>query len=314
MKSKKFMIGTVTVVLLVFAVWLLYGELKVQQRQKADSEAIEHQSQLLESEIVDLEERIDMIESERPELKGTAQIIFPDPEGRVYSDIYPSMQEDGYAGMLAMPSDYAFGKEGRLDLEQIRELTEVGWSVCYYWEEDSGIDQYGKWKKNLEEEGISVDPVVYFAKGAYPPRDKAVLSENGVQICIHHGEGSELVTNELPEGIWETGAVGIQGEQPRAYLEDAVSYNGNIAYTVSYRDKEELYETEVFQSMLSYFRQYEEEDILLVLTAKEALEYRREMEEKEAEWTDRNEKQIEDLRMQIEELKDKIQKVRRNRT
>lgn len=314
MKSKKFMIGTVTVVLLVFAVWLLYGELKVQQRQKADSEAIEHQSQLLESEIVDLEERIDMIESERPELKGTAQIIFPDPEGRVYSDIYPSMQEDGYAGMLAMPSDYAFGKEGRLDLEQIRELTEVGWSACYYWEEDSGIDQYVKRKKNLEEEGISVDPVVYFAKGAYPPQDKAVLSENGVQICIHHGEGSELVTNELPEGIWETGAVGIQGEQPRAYLEDAVSYNGNIAYTVSYRDKEELYETEVFQSMLSYFRQYEEEDILLVLTAKEALEYRREMEEKEAEWTDRNEKQIEDLRMQIEELKDKIQKVRRNRT
>lgn len=305
-------IGIATGILLLVSVLMLAGELRQQRIQKADSEEIELQSQLLESKIVDLEDQIVQIENERPESRGTAEVIFPDPDEKVYSEIYPLMQENGYAGMLAIPVDYVLGEEGNLNAEQLRELAKAGWGICCYWEADAKAGQYDSWKAKMQEEALPVERVIYFARDVYPPESMADLKESDVQVCVHHGEEGPLVTEELPEGIWEIGAIGIQGSQPRLYLEQAVSNKGNIAYTVSYDDEEEMFETDVFQSMLTYFQNYEEEGNLVVLTVKEALDYRREAVDKEEQWSKENETRIEELEAQIEELKNEIETVRRN--
>ena len=57
---------------------------------------------------------------------GTATVLFTDLDERIYTDIYPTMEEDGFVGMLAVSSAYLPDGEGRLTSEQIRELLEAG--------------------------------------------------------------------------------------------------------------------------------------------------------------------------------------------
>lgn len=286
----------------VFAVLLL----REQRQEAARAEEQEQNDQKRATQVVELEEEIQQIKSTKPKRKGTAEVIFPDPDSEVYTEIYPKMSEQGYPGTLAISAGY-LEVPGRLDGAQLQELTAAGWRVCYYWKQDTGWDAYDLWRGQIAAEGVETVPVIYYEAGVYENPDIETFQQNGVQTIIHHGEGGELMAEWDPSrSVWEIGAAGLQGGQNRLYLEEAVKSGKSIAYTVGGSQEEEhedeQYQADIFDSMLSYFQDYGE-DKLLVTTPDGAWTYQKDADQEEERWAEENQEQIDALEKEIEEIK-----------
>lgn len=294
----KVFLAVALLLMVVLFVWLIVEQ--KQEKAKIYEEEKNEQEQITQR--VRLENEIDQIEEGKPAGKAMAEIVFPDPDKRVYTDIYPKMQEKEYVGVLALSADYAWGEDQTLSEKQIKELEKAGWGVCFYWKADTDIDKYDAWVKETDKAGMDPESVVYFENASYQPDILSSLSDRGTEAVIHHGESQPLVVTEFSEEIVGLGAVGIQSQQPKAYLETAVHRAGNIAFTVGYTLPEELYGENVFDSMLSILKNYEESEKLIVTTPSSALEYQRKLLEEQEKWQEENRERIEELEKEIEKL------------
>ena len=104
---------------------LLWRDVAEQRRQRTESAQREEQLRPLRVEKTQLEQELEDLENEYNLMAtgaGTVTVLFTDLDERIYTDIYPTMKEYGFAGMLAISSDYLPDGEGRMTSEQIREL------------------------------------------------------------------------------------------------------------------------------------------------------------------------------------------------
>lgn len=292
---------------------LLWRDFADQKRQQTEYKQKEEQLRPLRVEKAQLEQELEDLEDEYDLMMsgaGTATVLFTDLDERIYTDIYPTMEEDGFVGMLAVSSAYLPDGEGRLTSEQIRELLEAGWSCCPTWQTGGSLQSVQYLETVLEDLGAAPSNTVYFEEGAYSQAYDGDLAGAGYTSVIHHGEEDlPLVTSEVSGQVWHPGAVGLQGKEPRFRLEDAVAQKGNIIFTVSYVRESEMYDPNPFGSMLDYLAEYSVRSELTVTLPETAREYfqniSRDAETVAAEY----EQKREELEKQLQDIEDQIEAV-----
>lgn len=290
---------------------LLWKDIADQRRQQTEYKQKDEQLRPLRVEKRQLEQELDDLEDEYDLLisgAGTATVLFTDLDERIYTDIYPVMEDYGFEGMLAISADYLPDGEGRMTSEQIRELLDAGWVCCPTWQTDGSMQSVQHLETILTDLEAAPSHTVYFEDGAYSQIYDGELAAAGYTSVIHHGEEDlPLVTSEVSGGIWHPGAVGLQGEEPRFRLEDAVAEKANIIFTVSYVREEEMYNSNPFTSMLDYLSEYSARSELTVTQPEAAREYfqniSRDAETVAAEYDQKREeleRQMQDIEAQIE--------------
>lgn len=259
----------------------------------------------IQQEIYDLEEEYSL----KMEGTGTAEVLFTHPDARVYEEAYPIMEEYGYTGVLAVSEQQFPGTEGNMSLEQFQELIQAGWSTCIVWSGDDMYTWLGALALKMQETGVPGSSVMYFPSETYLKEYDEILLAHGFAAAVHHGEAGEMDTAAGEGGIWHPAAVGLQGETPKYRLDDAVKNKANIVYTVGWQQEDEMYNEKMFRSMLSYFKQYQEESGLQVMDIAGAGEYRQQLENDkgaiEQEYLQKKEeleRQKEDIERQMDEI------------
>ena len=81
------------------------------------------------------------------------------------------------------------------------------------------------------------------------------------------------MSSDVGDVVWHLGAVGLQGEEPKYRLEDAVKAKANIIFTVTYTREDEMYHSTPFVSMLDYLKEYESRSDVLLMVTWRAREY-----------------------------------------
>ena len=81
------------------------------------------------------------------------------------------------------------------------------------------------------------------------------------------------MSSDVGDVVWHLGAVGLQGEEPKYRLEDAVKAKANIIFTVTYTREDEMYHSTPFVSMLDYLKEYESRSEVSIMTPWEARRY-----------------------------------------
>ena len=289
-----------------------WREYQTQQEQAAGREEAEKLLRPLDVEWNRIQQEIDDLEEEyslKMEGTGTAEVLFTHPDARVYEEAYPIMEEYGYTGVLAVSEQQFPGTEGNMSLEQFQELIQAGWSTCIVWSGDDMYTWLGALALKMQETGVPGSSVMYFPSETYLKEYDEILLAHGFAAAVHHGEAGEMDTAAGEGGIWHPAAVGLQGETPKYRLDDAVKNKANIVYTVGWQQEDEMYNEKMFRSMLSYFKQYQEESGLQVMDIAGAGEYRQQLENDkgaiEQEYLQKKEeleRQKEDIERQMDEI------------
>lgn len=289
-----------------------WRDYQTQQEQAAGREEAEKLLRPLDVEWNRIQQEIDDLEEEyslKMEGTGTAEVLFTHPDARVYEEAYPIMEEYGYTGVLAVSDQQFPGTEGNMSLEQFQELIQAGWSTCIVWSGDDMYTWLGALALKMQETGVPGSSVMYFPSETYLKEYDEILLAHGFAAAVHHGEAGEMDTAAGEGGIWHPAAVGLQGETPKYRLDDAVKNKANIVYTVGWQQEDEMYNEKMFRSMLSYFKQYQEESGLQVMDIAGAGEYRQQLENDkgaiEQEYLQKKEeleRQKEDIERQMDEI------------
>lgn len=289
-----------------------WRDYQTQQEQDAGREEAEKLLRPLDVEWNRIQQEIDDLEEEyslKMEGTGTAEVLFTHPDARVYEEAYPIMEEYGYTGVLAVSEQQFPGTEGNMSLEQFQELIQAGWSTCIVWSGDDMYTWLGALALKMQETGVPGSSVMYFPSETYLKEYDEILLAHGFAAAVHHGEAGEMDTAAGEGGIWHPAAVGLQGETPKYRLDDAVKNKANIVYTVGWQQEDEMYNEKMFRSMLSYFKQYQEESGLQVMDIAGAGEYRQQLENDkgaiEQEYLQKKEeleRQKEDIERQMDEI------------
>ena len=289
-----------------------WRDYQTQQEQAAGREEAEKLLRPLDVEWNRIQQEIDDLEEEyslKMEGTGTAEVLFTHPDARVYEEAYPIMEEYGYTGVLAVSEQQFPGTEGNMSLEQFQELIQAGWSTCIVWSGDDMYTWLGALALKMQETGVPGSSVMYFPSETYLKEYDEILLAHGFAAAVHHGEAGEMDTAAGEGGIWHPAAVGLQGETPKYRLDDAVKNKANIVYTVGWQQEDEMYNEKMFRSMLSYFKQYQEESGLQVMDIAGAGEYRQQLENDkgaiEPEYLQKKEeleRQKEDIERQMDEI------------
>ena len=289
-----------------------WRDYQTQQEQAAGREEAEKLLRPLDVEWNRIQQEIDDLEEEyslKMEGTGTAEVLFTHPDARVYEEAYPIMEEYGYTGVLAVSEQQFPGTEGNMSLEQFQELIQAGWSTCIVWSGDDMYTWLGALALKMQETGVPGSSVMYFPSETYLKEYDEILLAHGFAAAVHHGEAGEMDTAAGEGGIWHPAAVGLQGETPKYRLDDAVKNKANIVYTVGWQQEDEMYNEKMFRSMLSYFKQYQEESGLQVMDIAGAGEYRQQLENDkgaiEQEYLQKKEepeRQKEDIERQMDEI------------
>ena len=266
-----------TAILTIGLCIFIYKNDQIETQREAEDDRIETEIRPFSNEIAKTEqEMVELDKAYELAIKphATTQVIFTGLEEEVYTTCYPIMQEFGYTGILALSWSQVPGAEGCMSIEHFQELIDAGWNICIKWDSDTPLETW--WPKLQEQLAIlkmEMGQVVYFTTGNYSGELDVKLQELGFTIVIHHGEEAEsLIQLADEEGVWHLGAVGLVGEKPKLRLTEAISQQGNIAYLVGFELEDERYDERSFRSMLSYFKTYENNEELVVLSAEEARE------------------------------------------
>ena len=153
--------------------------------------------------------------------------------------------------------------------------------------------------------------IMYFPNGTYTQEYDAVLLEYGFTVAVHHGEeGRSLILSEDEDGVWHPGAVGLQGKEPKAKMQETVTGKGYLINVVGFRLEEDMYNDKMFRTMLDFCSEIEAKNSLMVMDINAAREYCRQrmmgypdLEEEYRQQREDLEKQISSVEAQIEEFK-----------
>lgn len=275
-KLKKALVILIIIMAAVLA-RMLWEDAVGQKEQQRKAEKMEEELRPLDVEKNRLERELEQL-AEEYELRisgtGTVGILFTDLDERIYTEIYPVMKEYGYTAVLAVSGSYLPGGEGRLSVEQITELLAAGWACCPTWQAGDSLQTVLDLETVLAGMGAAPSNTIYFEEGAYTQAYDTDLAAAGYTSVIHHGEENlPLVTSDTANPVWHPGAVGLQGEEPRFRLEDAVEGKGNIIFTVGYTREDEMYDPNPFISMLDYLQEYGARSEVSVMKPWEARSY-----------------------------------------
>ena len=304
-----------TVVLAGVLGFFLWNEYRGEQERQAQYEARERELRPLTVQYNDLQKQLTNLEElykAKKEGIGTTSVIFVDMDERIYTDCYPVMKEKGYTGILAVSDTMFPGIEGCMSMEHFQELIQAGWTICLNWNAEQPIESWlPSVTENLAAIGMESGNIMYFPNGTYTQEYDAVLLEYGFTVAVHHGEeGRSMILSGDEDGVWHPGAVGLQGKEPKAKMQESVTGKGYLINVVGFRLEEDMYNDKMFRSMLDFCSEIEAKNSLMVMDINAAREYCRQrmmgypdLEEEYRQQREELEKQIASMEERIEEFK-----------
>ncbi len=232
-----------------------------------DSRSLEIRRSDLELELKALEDDYDV------KINGIAHnyILFTDFDPAYYNEIVEKMDEGLYKGHLVLSEECFPNQNGYLNLEQFNALMKKGWDYCILYETS---DQFHRIRNLMEANNMKCN-AVYFASGAYQPYMDEHLLNLGYNVAIHHGEANvNLYLDDSDSKLLHIGCVGVLGDSPRFKMIESVEKKGDFAFTVGFKNNDELYSRNVFEALINEIMIYEGNKELEIATFEEGYAYR----------------------------------------
>lgn len=206
--------------------------------------------QKLELEKKELQKRYDR-ELQGP---GINMIVFTELDEKLYTEVYPMMEEWGFHGVLALSDTQFPGKEGCITKDNYQEMREKGWSACIQWDTHIEWQEYIKeMEKLLKNIGEELPKTIYFQKNTYSDTRDPELEKAGFEIVVIHGEGGYPLINRSEEtGLWHINSLSWNRTGIRAYVAKIASIGGAFAMNVDFGEKRSGYDAAVFNNMCAY--------------------------------------------------------------
>lgn len=265
----------------------------------------------LENRKSDISLELDSLEREYDlKLNGMAQtfLMFSDFDTKHFQEVTNLLDKYGYYGTLILSAECFPSKEGYLSIDEFNTLIKKGWNYCILYED---AEQFDYLHRLFEVNGMRTD-TVYFKIGSYDISLDAQLIALGYKSVVHHGEnGINLFEDNINDGIWHVGNMGLVGQSPRAKLLDAIDVYGAFSYTISFRkdNEEEYYDYETLTLVMNSFNTFVNKEVLKVTDLERGLQYKQELidnyemnkktyDEKKTKLN----KELEEIKKQIEEL------------
>ena len=254
--------------LLVMAA-ILWANQVHEDKQEKEAFALEEQLRPLTIKRQKLKQQLDELEKKyeaerRP--RATTQILFTEPDTKVYEQCYPIMKEYKLTGVIALSAGRLPGTENCMSEEQLKELMQAGWSVCARFDNAARLGtQWTTLKKEFKKYNLEEPNTVYFASGVYNKGLDATIEQCGFTIVVHHGEeGLPIVQANDEAGLWHLGSVGIKGHEPRLRFTEAIEGKANVITLVGFSLADEMYVEKSFRSLISTCSEYVIKDELIV--------------------------------------------------
>ena len=265
----------------------------------------------LENRKSDILLELDALEREYDvKLNGIAQsfLLFSDFDNQYFKEVTTLLERYGYYGTLILSEECFPSREGYITIDEFNEMIKKGWNYCILYEND---EQFYQLRRLFEVNGMRTD-TVYFNKGTYHISMDQQLLNLGYKSIIHHGENNlNLLKDELNNGIWHVGNMGLVGTSPKAKLLDTIEVYGAFSYTISFdkEKKDEFYDYETLCLVMDSFNTFVNRDSLKVTDLERGYKYNQERlenyeENKQTYTTKKDElnKELEEIKKQIEEL------------
>ena len=275
-KKLAIVLSLVLAVCLGIALWQL--DRQEQARQEL-YQALELQTRPLRLQRNSLERELQNLEKDDyalSQVHATEEILVVELDAALYEQMFPVMQQAGVCGVLALSQTEFFDLPGKITRAQFDELLDAGWSYCLSWD---GSAELAPWLDEmidlLDQEGLYMPSAVYCAPNCYSTDLDPILAQYQVDVVIHHGEESlPLMVSKAEEGIWRLGAKVWNYGGVKIDLENLVSRNGNLVFTVSFdASRNDTWSKSSFQSMLEFISSYVASDRLMVTDFQTARTY-----------------------------------------
>ena len=265
----------------------------------------------LENRKSDISLELDALEREYDlKLNGKAQtfLLFSDFDTKYFKEVTTLLDKYGYYGTLILSEKCFPSKEGYLTIDEFNTLIKKGWNYCILYE---NAEQFDYLHRLFEVNGMRTD-TVYFKNGTYDTNIDNQLIALDYKSVVHHGEnGINLFKDDVNNGIWHVGNMGIVGPSPKSKLIDAIDVYGAFSYTISFNEdnEEEYYDYETLTLVMNSFNTFVNKDSLKVTDLERGLVDRQEIidnyttnkkvyDEKKAKLN----KELVEIKKQIEEL------------
>lgn len=241
--------------LLAAAVILLHGH----RQALVQAYAREYQGAYhrLDEERREIEEQLDALEESKRarQLCAMGMFLAEKPQQRVYTEMYPLLEEYGYTAALALSPEAYPGQPDCITEKQFQELLEKGWSVCAAWDGEAPLSELKAVFSGL---GIPKPDVVLVESGSYSTALDAELKKAGYKVVIHHGE--ELPFFQEPDAPVLRHFSGAFWNYPNiaAYLEAAVQDHEILVLTVDFATAFGDMDERLFRNMCGFMAEHEE--------------------------------------------------------
>lgn len=302
----------ITIGFLIFFFWRedqMKKEMDVHYAQmEQDMKSLNQEKEQLENDLSNLEK------SYNNETQGMSSVVFlfTNLDENIYTDIYPTMKEYGFVGMLTLSPTIFPGQDNCLSLEQFNELIKMGWQCCLKWDESEDIDKWLESCKTVAKKaGIELPETVYFPENSYRSEYNGSLMKQGISIVVHHGEEKlSLTTLESKENLWYSGAIPWNRDGASSILSNVINQKtGDIIFTIGSDSYRERYKKNRFNSMLTKINNYSKTNNIFVSSILGVKEYRKELENKRIGLENGFITQKEELETKISELDKEIDSI-----
>lgn len=141
---------------------------------------------------------------------GTVEILFPDLDAQIISDVYPIMRDRGVVGVLGFPGSMLPGYYNKLSWSDCATLVKDGWGTCFVYDSWDGnftywyqiVSSYFKYNR------IPVPTSIYFIKNNYDSSLDEQLIACGIDTVILNGtDGRSNTVTDISSDLWITYAM-----------------------------------------------------------------------------------------------------------
>lgn len=254
---------------------MLWMDDKGQQKKEAQLQVLAEQAGLLEAEKQRLQNELGRLEREYEiRMKGmaTEEILVTELDDILYTDMYPLMKEYDAFGILALSEKEFPGENGKITEKQFQKMMADGWSYCLAWDGTGRLaDWLDRMKERLEGLKLKLPGAVYICNDAYTKEMDSVLLDYGITaaVCQWNGGAAEIVSG-TGEDVWTLSSYPWNTSGVKSVIHELVRSKGNLTFTVSFTQQNDLYQREYYRNMLSFIADYRNTEELMVTDFAEA--------------------------------------------
>ncbi len=141
---------------------------------------------------------------------GTVEILFPDLDAQIISDVYPIMRDRGVVGVIGITGSMMPGYPKKLTWSDCSRLVSDGWGTCFVYDSWDGnltywietVSSYFKYNR------IPVPTSIYFVKNNYDSSMDEQLIACGIDTVILNGtDGRSNLVTDVSGELWITYAM-----------------------------------------------------------------------------------------------------------